>query len=84
MLIFKVERETCNVKRVWYNALRCRKAGIEYFIRRGRVVWPSAHAWRACFPQGNEGSNPSLSAWKMVGVAIPPPAIYGGYTETLH
>jgi GrpB-like predicted nucleotidyltransferase (UPF0157 family) len=34
---------------------------------RGRVVWPSAHAWRACFPQGNEGSNPSLSARRIGG-----------------
>ena len=29
---------------------------------RGRVVRFSAHAWRACFPQGNAGSNPALSA----------------------
>jgi putative endonuclease len=24
--------------------------------------WPIEHAWKACLPQGNEGSNPSLSA----------------------
>ena len=29
---------------------------------RGRVVRFSAHAWRACFPKGNAGSNPALSA----------------------
>ena len=26
--------------------------------------WPIEHAWKACLPQGNEGSNPSLSAVK--------------------
>jgi hypothetical protein len=26
--------------------------------------WPIEHAWKACLPQGNEGSNPSLSADK--------------------
>jgi hypothetical protein len=25
--------------------------------------WPIEHAWKACLPQGNEGSNPSLSAF---------------------
>ena len=34
--------------------------------RSGRVVWPSAHAWRACFLQRNEGSNPSLSAGRKI------------------
>ena len=24
--------------------------------------WPIEHAWKACVPQGTEGSNPSLSA----------------------
>ncbi len=24
--------------------------------------WPNEHAWKACVPQGTEGSNPSLSA----------------------
>ena len=24
--------------------------------------WPNEHAWKACLPQGNEGSNPSVSA----------------------
>ncbi len=24
--------------------------------------WPSAHAWKACIPQGIKGSNPFLSA----------------------
>ncbi len=31
-------------------------------LRRDSVVWPNARAWRARLPQGNEGSNPSLSA----------------------
>ena len=31
-------------------------------IRRGRVVWLSAHAWKACNPQRFAGSNPALSA----------------------
>ena len=31
-------------------------------IRRGRIVWPSARAWRAREPQGSVGSNPTLSA----------------------
>ena len=30
--------------------------------RRGRVVWLSAHAWKACNPQRFAGSNPALSA----------------------
>lgn len=30
--------------------------------RRGRVVWPSAHAWNVCNLQGFAGSNPALSA----------------------
>src|SRR5690606_28531670 len=29
---------------------------------RGRIVWPSARAWKARNLQGFEGSNPSLSA----------------------
>jgi hypothetical protein len=29
---------------------------------RGRVVWLSAHAWKACNPQRFAGSNPALSA----------------------
>ena len=24
--------------------------------------WLKAHAWKACLPQGNQGSNPCLSA----------------------
>ena len=28
--------------------------------------WPSAHAWKACKPQGFEGSNPSLSAIRLI------------------
>ena len=40
----------------WYNlpALQVK--------RRGRVVWLSAHAWKACNPQRFAGSNPALSA----------------------
>jgi hypothetical protein len=26
--------------------------------------WLKAHAWKACLPQGNVGSNPTLSATK--------------------
>ncbi len=37
-------------------------SGMHVFIGRGRVVWLSAHAWKACFLQGNAGSNPALSA----------------------
>ncbi len=29
---------------------------------RGRIVWPSARAWKARNLKGFEGSNPSLSA----------------------
>jgi hypothetical protein len=29
---------------------------------RGRIVWPSARAWRARSPKGDAGSNPALSA----------------------
>ena len=32
--------------------------------------WPSAHAWKACKPQGFEGSNPSLSASKGLYMAV--------------
>ena len=31
-------------------------------VRRGRIVWPSAHDWKSCIPQGVAGSNPALSA----------------------
>ena len=31
---------------------------------RGSVVWPNAHAWRACLEKSNAGSNPALSADK--------------------
>lgn len=31
--------------------------------------WPIEHAWKACLPQGNEGSNPSLSASPSVASA---------------
>jgi hypothetical protein len=24
--------------------------------------WPNEHAWKVCLPQGNVGSNPTLSA----------------------
>ena len=30
---------------------------------RGEMAeWLKAHAWKACLPQGNVGSNPTLSA----------------------
>src|SRR5207249_7233371 len=36
---------------------------LEREIRIGWVAeWSNAHAWKACLPQGNEGSNPSPSA----------------------
>ena len=50
-----------------------RVAAHEYNVtrlaRRGRIVWPSAHDWKSCIPQGIEGSNPSLSA---IAVDRPP------------
>lgn len=42
-------------------ALTGLKAAAQHW--RGRVVWLSAHAWKACFLKGNAGSNPALSAF---------------------
>ena len=39
---------------LWYNLIR--------IIWRGRIVWPSARAWRARIPYGIVGSNPTPSA----------------------
>ncbi len=37
--------------------------GIVGFRPTGEMAeWLKAHAWKACVPQGTEGSNPSLSA----------------------
>ena len=44
-------------------------------IWRGRIVWPSARAWRAREPQGSVGSNPTLSA----GTKIPSSSPLGIY-----
>jgi hypothetical protein len=34
-----------------------------FAISIGEVAeWPNAHAWKVCLPQGNVGSNPTLSA----------------------
>ncbi len=46
-------------KNLWYNTARCRKKQRKW---RGRVVWLSALAWKACNLQGFAGSNPALSA----------------------
>jgi predicted acyltransferase len=51
----------------WYNFARLReRAGLDInrqaIYWRGCVVWPNAHAWRACEPKGSVGSNPTLSA----------------------
>ncbi len=40
---------------------------IRHALERERISgemaeWLKAHAWKACVPQGTEGSNPSLSA----------------------
>ena len=34
----------------------------KYKNKESSHSWSSAHAWKACIPQGIEGSNPSLSA----------------------
>jgi putative endonuclease len=39
--------------------------------------WPIEHAWKACLPQGNEGSNPSLSAKLRQGRAYRAMASFG-------
>jgi hypothetical protein len=46
-------------KNLWYNTARCGKKQQKW---RGRVVWLSALAWKACNLQGFAGSNPALSA----------------------
>jgi hypothetical protein len=34
-----------------------------HLMQDGQVSeWPKEHAWKACIPQGIEGSNPSLTA----------------------
>ena len=52
----------------WYNPVA---------FWRGRVVRFSAHAWRACLPKGNAGSNPALSAEKGTGFRASPFDSYG-------
>ena len=43
-------------------ANKCSQTQGGWQVWRGRVVRFSAHAWRACLPKGNAGSNPALSA----------------------
>ena len=50
----------CALKK-WYNTARSNHWYGE-LVWRGRVVWFSAHAWKACNLKGFAGSNPALSA----------------------
>jgi hypothetical protein len=43
------------MRRIWYTH--------EDGLTAGEMAeWLKAHAWKACLPQGNVGSNPTLSA----------------------
>ena len=54
--LFKRDRHGFSVVRYWVAPFYSSS------IRRGRIVWPSAHAWKACMRKRIEGSNPSPSA----------------------
>ena len=42
-------------RQIWYT--------LEGGLTSGEMAeWLKAHAWKACLPQGNVGSNPTLSA----------------------
>jgi hypothetical protein len=52
---------TCTSREPVVNPVRCDRF-IQVAERGEMAEWLKAHAWKACIPQGIQGSNPCLSA----------------------
>ncbi len=67
-------------KNHYFSALSLAKATLNSYNWRasfgGMAEWLKAHAWKACLPNGNEGSNPSPSSKTFKVVAMSDQRVY--------